>query len=45
MHCIHHTIWIILDLLLHFEMNERDNKGGRIERKIELGFETCGRGN
>ena len=27
------------------EMDERDSKGGRIDREIELGFEICGRGN
>ena len=25
-------------MLLHFEMNEHDNKGGRIDREIELGM-------
>ena len=30
-------IWSILDLLLQFEMNERDNKWGRKDREIKLG--------
>ena len=42
MPCIHHTIWIILDLLLHFKMNERDSKGGRVDREIELGMRYVG---
>ena len=33
----------ILDLFLHFEIDERDRTGGRTEREIELGVIGKGR--